>query len=126
MDTWQYWFHTITLAQTDEQITEDLTNLGSRYYELVTAVPRIDGRVACILKRSLMDDQQETQHEYLVRSVHEDISDDDLARQLEGHHGHELVTAVRRDSRLTCFYRLVMPAVFIKFIGEIDLLSEGE
>ena len=35
MDTRQYWVHTIDTGATDEQITECLADLGSKYYELV-------------------------------------------------------------------------------------------
>ena len=116
MDARQYWVHTIDTGATDEQITEYLSYLGSKYYELVKVEPRGDGRVICILERARDNDSQDTQHEYLVKSLREDISDDDFAQELSEDSNRQLVSVVPRDGKLTCFFRLLMPPVFSDFI----------
>ncbi len=122
MDTRQYWVHTIDAGATDEQITDYLTYLGNKYYELMKVEPRGDGRVICILERARNNDPpQDTPQEYLVKSFHEDTSDDDFAQRLSEDSNRQLVSVVPRDGKLTCFFRLLMPPVFSDFIK-----SEGE
>ena len=120
MDTRQYWVHTIETGDTDDQITEYLTYLGSKYYKLVSVEPRGDDRVICILERARDDDPQDTQHEYLVKSFHEGIRDDEFAQRLSADPNHNLVAIVPRDGKLTCFFRLLMPPVFSGFISESE------